>query len=78
MGDKRGMRGAFLAFLIHKEACYTYLTHPSFYNKKISFKEKIVSDVLKINFFKEKWETKGDEGCISNISHPFRGMIHML
>jgi len=37
----------------------------SLYNKKISFKEKVVSgDIrdhffLKINFFKEKGETKG-------------------
>jgi len=37
---------------------------PFFYNKKISFKEKVIYDVidnffLKINFFKEKGETKG-------------------
>jgi hypothetical protein len=53
---QRGMKGA---FLIHKEACYTCPTHPSFYNKKIGFKDIKDNFFFKINFFKRKWETKG-------------------
>jgi len=51
--------------------------HPSssFYNKKISFKEKVVSNVtsettffLKSIFLRKRERQRGDEGCISNIS----------
>jgi hypothetical protein len=61
------------------EGCYTCTLHPpssSLYNKKISFKEKVVSDVtlettfsLKSIFLRESGRQRGDEWCISSISH---------
>jgi len=54
----------------------------SFYNKKIGFKEKIVSNVtsettfsLKSIFFKGQGGQRGDEGCISSISPTMKNEI---
>jgi hypothetical protein len=60
------------------EPCYTCTLHPpsSFlYNKKIGFKEKVVSDVtsettfsLKSIFLRERERQRGNKGCIYSIS----------
>jgi hypothetical protein len=67
-----------IRFFLKLELYYTCTPHPpssSFYNKKIGFKEKIVSDVtsetvfsLKSIFLKKMGRQRVDEGCISSIS----------